>query len=163
MRFWPWIKLWWLLCIVDKSTFKWNLFSSLIKVLIFFPLLNRLCHWQPVPVFLSAGFLWKVLPIWSRMQSGQRNQRLQKRRRLWVSDKTSDRGGQWLSRWSKVCNFPTLYCHCFSQNRYRSGLTVVRCSCPPNYNGSLCEFRREFIPSKGMAYNFDRRQPNRSS
>lgn len=33
--------------------------------------------------------------------------------------------------------------------RYRTGLTVVRCSCPLNYNGSLCEFRREFAPAKG--------------
>ena len=33
--------------------------------------------------------------------------------------------------------------------RYRTGLTVVRCSCPPNFNGSLCEYRRELIPAKG--------------
>ena len=45
-------------------------------------------------------------------------------------------------------------------HRYRTGLTVVRCSCPPNYNGSLCEFRREFIPAKGnLMKSFDSTLP----
>lgn len=91
---------------------------------------------RPVPVLLPPGVLREVLPIRAGLQSGQRDQRLQERGPLQVIIRDPSKRFQMMN---------------VLIESYWTGGSVVRCTCPPNYNGSLCEYRRPFIPARGDA------------